>query len=106
VRLAYLVQPRLRRNGHSHDVEMRSGRHAVPLDIRGSGSFLYNLFPLNVLSSGVVIVQLTLPYNSQLTKMGLIIRTQQSNEFPENAENVIRLQPVLGDRRGIWWFTQ
>jgi hypothetical protein len=56
--LAYLVQPRLRRNGHSHDVEMRSGRHAVPLDIRGSGSFLYSLYLLDVLCSDVVKDQL------------------------------------------------
>lgn len=74
MRLAYLVQPRLRRNGHSHDVEMRSGRHAVPLDIRDSGSFLYKLYLINFFSSGVFIVQLPLPFNSQLTKMGLIIR--------------------------------
>jgi len=40
VRLAYLVQRLPRRNGHSHDVGMRSDRHAVPLDIRGSGPFL------------------------------------------------------------------
>jgi hypothetical protein len=58
VRLAYLVQPRLRRNGHSHDVEMRSGRHAVPPDKRGNGSFLYNWFLLNVLCSEVVIMRL------------------------------------------------
>jgi hypothetical protein len=58
VRLAYLVQPRLRRNGHSHDVEMRSGRHAVPLDTRGSDSFFYSSFLLNVLCSDVVLERL------------------------------------------------
>jgi len=43
VRLAYLVQRLPRRNGHSHGVGMRSDRHAVPLDIRGSGSFCFGI---------------------------------------------------------------
>jgi hypothetical protein len=73
VRLAYLVQPRLRRNGHSHDVEMRSGRHAVPVGIRGSGSFLYNLYLLNVFSSGVVMAQLSCILCT-VDQDGLIIR--------------------------------
>jgi hypothetical protein len=88
VRLAYLVQPRLRRNGHSHDVEMRSGRHAVPLDIRGSGSFLYNLFLLDVSWSDVVIIRLPCPLFT-VDKDGFNHTTQQLDEFSENAASSV-----------------